>query len=98
MPVQNTGPSDRQWVSWYLGALLLTVIPTVFLLLTFVTPKGPEWWVWFVDVAPTWLMWVVRALLLGWVVAAWKFQTWPLLKDTRRRRKECKESGGWPCK
>jgi hypothetical protein len=96
MPVQNDSPSDRQWGSWYFGALLLTIIPIVFLLLTFVTPRGPEWWVWFVDAAPTWLMWIVRALLLGWVVAAWKFQTRPLLIDTRRRREECKESGGWP--
>jgi hypothetical protein len=51
MTVQNTSPSDRQWASWYFGALLLTLIPTLFLLLTFITPKGPEWWVWFVDAA-----------------------------------------------
>jgi hypothetical protein len=96
MPVQNTSPSARQWASWDFGALLLTFIPAMLLLVTFIPPKGPEWWVWFADVAPAGLMWTVRALLLGWVVAAWRFQTWPLLKDNRRRRDECEKSGGWP--
>jgi hypothetical protein len=83
MPAQKL---DRTWVSWYWGALFLTFLPALLLVLTFVTPKGPEWWVWFVDVTPEWLMWIVRGLLVGWVVAAWKFQSWPLLQDLHRRR------------
>jgi hypothetical protein len=77
---------DRKWVSWYWGAVFLTFLPALLLVLTFVTPKGPAWWVEFVDVAPGWLVWAVRALLAGWVAAAWTFQTRPLLHDLRRRR------------
>ena len=83
MPAQKL---NRTWVTWYWGAVFLTFLPALLLVLTFVTPKGPEWWVWFVDVAPDWLMWIVRGLLVGWVVAAWKFQSWPLLQDLHRRR------------
>jgi len=89
MPAQKF---DRTWVSWYWGAVFLTFLPALLFVLTFVTPKGPEWWVWFVDVTPGWLMWIVRALLVGWVAAAWKFQSWPLLQDLHRRRKSA--SGG----
>jgi hypothetical protein len=84
---------NRTWVSWYWGAVFLTFLPALLLVLTFVTPKGPEWWVWFVDVAPGWLMWIVRALLVGWVAAAWKLQTWPLLQDLRQRRESASGVG-----
>ena len=90
MPAQKL---DRTWVSWYWGAAFLTFLPALLLVLTFVTPKGPEWWVWFVDLAPDWLMWIVRALLVGWVAAAWKFQSWPLLQDLHRRKESASGIG-----
>ena len=90
MPAQNR---DRTWASWYWGAAFLTCLPAVLFMLTFVSPKGPAWWVWFVDVAPDWLMWIVRALLVGWVAAAWKFQSRPLLQDLRRRRESASGVG-----
>ena len=80
--------SNRNSVSWYWSAGFLTFLPAMLFMLTFVSPKGPEWWVWFVDEAPDWLMWIVRALLVGWAAAAWKFQTRPLLQDLRRRREQ----------
>jgi hypothetical protein len=83
MPAQKL---NRNWVSWHWGAVFLTLLPAVLFMMTFVSPKGPQWWVWFVDAAPDWLMWIVRALLVGWAAAAWKFQTRPLLQDLRRRR------------
>lgn len=89
MPAQKI---DRTWVSGCWGAVFLTVLPALLLVLTFVTPRGPEWWVWFVDVAPDWLIWIVRTLLVGWVAAAWQFQSWPLLQDLHRRRESA--SGG----
>src|SRR5262245_12212079 len=85
MPSQKL---NRSWVSWYWGAVFLTLLPTALFMMTFVSPKGPHWWVWFVDAAPDWLMWIVRALLVVWVAAAWKFQTRPLLQDLRRRREQ----------
>ena len=90
MPAQKL---DRTWVSWYWGAVFLTFLPALLLVLTFVTPKGPEWWVWFVDTAPDWLMWIVRALLVGWVAAAWKFQSWPLFQDLHRRKESASGIG-----
>ena len=90
MPSQKL---NRIWVSWHWGAVLLTLLPAVLFMMTFVSPKGPEWWVWFVDAAPDWLMWIVRALLVGWAAAAWKFQTRPLLQDLRRRREQASGVG-----
>jgi hypothetical protein len=84
---------ERNWVSWYWGAVFLTFLPAMLFIMTFVSPKGPEWWVWFVDAAPEWLMWIVRALLVGWAAAAWKFQTRPLLQDLRRRREQASGVG-----
>ena len=84
---------NRNRVSWHWGAVFLTLLPAVLFMMTFVSPKGPEWWVWFVDAAPDWLMWIVRALLVGWAAAAWKFQTRPLLQDLRRRREQASGVG-----
>jgi hypothetical protein len=84
MPV----PLNRTWVGWYWGAVFLTFLPAMLFILTFVSPKGPEWWVWFFEAAPDWLMWIVRALLAAWVAIAWQFQTQPLLRDLRRRREQ----------
>jgi hypothetical protein len=90
MPVQQL---NRNWVSWYWGAVFLTLSPAVLFMMTFVSPMGPAWWVWFVNAAPPWLMWVVRALLVMWAAAAWKFQTRPLLRDLRRRRDQASGVG-----
>jgi hypothetical protein len=85
---------NRNWVSWYWGAVFLTLLPASLFVLTFVSPKGPAWWVWFVDAAPDWLMWIVQAFLAGWTVAAWKYQTRPLLQDLRRRWEQASAAGG----
>jgi len=85
MPAQKL---NRNWVAWYWGAIFLTLLPAALFMMTFVRPKAPESWVWFFDAAPDWLMWIVRALLVVWVAAAWKFQTRPLLQDLRRRREQ----------